>query len=192
MFQTHMSDSITERLDDLQRRLTYVARGWPPGAFFASERLWFGSRLEESQIAAVEQRYGILLPADYRGFLTRIGNGGQAFDVRLLSFSEAIAAADHDRCRLQEPFPFTGETAADKQIAQALTTIDDNYCFNGALRIGDHGCAYYDYLILNGPHSGTVWHDGREFEAAFLPCASPAGDGIASYLDWLIEHLRSG
>lgn len=181
---TQTSDAI----QDLRRRLTHVARGWPQGAYRASDDLWFGPRLSEAEIAAHEVALGVRFPQEHREFLREIGNGGQAFDMRLLSLTEVIDAAGSDGCRLNEPFPFTGDRAQDEQLMRSLPGADGDESYqgvHGALRVGDEGCARYDYLVLNGPHAGSMWHDGRDLEQPFLP------HGL-SFLEWLIARLRSG
>src|SRR5262245_16016748 len=69
--------SLVERVEQIAAKLRPVARygyrgGYRP--FGGVGRLW--PPLTEQQVSAFETRHGIELPAEYREFITRVGDGG--------------------------------------------------------------------------------------------------------------------
>lgn len=54
----------------------------------------------------------------------------------------------------------------------------------GAVYVAHRGCAYYDWLIVSGPHRGQVWTDKRTEDGTIEPTATSF---TAWYLRWLGE-----
>jgi hypothetical protein len=53
----------------------------------------------------------------------------------------------------------------------------------GAVYLAHHGCAYYDWLIVSGPHRGQVWTDNRADDGNLDPAAPSFSDWYMGWLD---------
>lgn len=106
--------------------------------------------LTEREVQAFEQTYNLRLPEDYRFFLQEAGNGGAGPYYGLKTLATAAQVCDS-----RVPFPFI-EQATHVDLGQwEYWYNNDGYA--GLLEICHQGCAYYSYLVINGPAYGTVW-----------------------------------
>jgi hypothetical protein len=153
----------------------------------------FHPPLTESEVAAMEARTGITLPEEYRGFITRVGDGGAgpAFGLFRLSSALRESKADRHPHLLATPFPHLekynpdtdpeviafwdradlGEVSEDEQRFQSHRQAA------GTLALCDEGCGYLHLLVVTGPTRGTMWIDSRGADAGFIPLN-------ATFLDW--------
>lgn len=143
-------------------------------------RYRFEPPLDEAALEAVEARVGVRFPADYRTFVTRLGNGGAGpyYGVHGLRPDAAWA-----RFR---PFPFMKEweppDADDEDYDEIMEAA-----FEGLLALAEHGCGYRSHLVVNGPAAGQVWGDWTCVGEALAPEAESFG---AWYHGWLERSLR--
>ncbi|MFF9914847.1 SMI1/KNR4 family protein [Streptomyces sp. NPDC013457] len=124
-----------------------------------------------------------------------------------------------DLTRLAEPFPEQGpdpklleELAAEQpeeedfeeteEFDDAIKAWDerwDGVMFNpdrtvGAIVISTRGCALRDWLVISGPHRGTMWSDDRADEVDLAPHLDDDGTPMTFarwYTDWLHQAERS-
>ncbi|MFJ4467429.1 SMI1/KNR4 family protein [Streptomyces sp. NPDC089424] len=123
-----------------------------------------------------------------------------------------------DLSRLAEPFPEKGpdpqlleELAAEQpeeedfdeveEFDDAIESWDerwDDVMFNpdrtvGAIVIATRGCALRDWLVVSGPHRGTMWSDDRADEVDLAPRLNDDGTPVTFarwYTDWLHQAER--
>ncbi|MER5424314.1 SMI1/KNR4 family protein [Streptosporangium roseum] len=143
-------------------------------------RYRFKPPLDEAALAAVEARIGVRFPADYRTFLTRLGNGGAGpyYGVHGLRPDGAWA-----RFR---PFPFTQEWEPPDQDDEDYDDVMEA-AFEGLLPIAEHGCGYRSHLVVKGSAAGQVWGDWTCVGEVLAPEAESFGTW---YHDWLASSLR--
>jgi len=167
-----VTNDIAELSDMLRRLRTADTRF----RVFRSEQHCYrlGPTLTEDELAAFESANRVRLPADYRRFLSVLGNGGAGPYYGL----EPPGTFRRD---LSRPFPFTTATDALTDEEPERLAVPDEY--PGILEFCHQGCAIYSYLVVNGPAYGTVW-DGRE---DFCPTGVAFG---AWYRRWLERALR--
>ena len=120
-------------------------------------RYLFGAVLSAARVSAFESAHRVHLPADYRCFLTTVGNGGAGPYYGL----ERLGAFDRD---LSTPFPFAGATEPLTDAKQHC----HGYAFPGILEFCHQDCANYSYLVVNGAAFGTIWK-GRPEDDDFRP-----------------------
>ena len=115
-------------------------------------RYRFKPPLGEAALEAIEARIGVRFPADYRTFLTRLGNGGAGpyYGVHGLRPDGAWARFP--------PFPFTREWEPPDQDDEDYDDVMEG-AFEGLLPVAEHGCGYRSHLVVNGPAAGQVWGD---------------------------------
>lgn len=174
-------------LERMRLKMDAVRAGDPArSAFGAGGR--FGDQylvnppVDELQLLAAERRLGMLLPAEFRAFLLRIGNGRMGpgygmdpveparFDARMTS---AFPYSESDGRRLRELIR-TASASHDWDPVNAYSWDGE-----GAIAIADHGCGTYDILVVRGPDRGRVWSTGD-----FLcPATDEAGDPV-DFIDW--------
>ncbi|WP_331127114.1 SMI1/KNR4 family protein [Longimicrobium sp.] len=149
--------------------------------------------LSPGEVAAVEARLGVALPEEYRGFITRVGDGGAGPAYGLFSLAAALreAKADAHPQVLAIPFPHvqTYNPDEDPEViafwdrADAGEVSDDEQRLQGAREAGgtlplcDEGCGYLHLLVVTGPTRGTMWVDSRGADAGFIPLN-------VTFLDW--------
>ncbi|MEU7001453.1 SMI1/KNR4 family protein [Nonomuraea sp. NPDC046570] len=151
------------------------------GLFGAREhRYRFMPPLDEAALEAIEARIGVRLPADYRTFLTRLGNGGAGpyYGVHGLRPDDAWARF--------HPFPFMEEWEPPDLDDEGYDDVMEA-AFEGLLAVAEHGCGYRSHLVVNGPAAGQVWGDWTCVGEALAPEAESFG---AWYHDWLEGSLR--
>jgi hypothetical protein len=144
--------------------------------------------LGEADLAAVEARHRIALPADFRLFLGRVGNGGAGPGYGLSRWGEENEGhqvrpwgPEHD---LSKPFPhrkaWTGSGYLDEPVREEYDDIEEyervharwadpetrlnDYWEAAALDFGNvrlchYGCGQWAFLVVNGPCAGEVWRD---------------------------------
>lgn len=151
----------------------------------------FNPPLSESAVAAFEAQQGVHLPADYREFITQIGDGGAGPHYGMEKL--AIAAKDS---ALTSPFPWSAETT--------ITTEDDIDLWDrppGVLMLSQRGCGYYDILVVTGAQRGHMWSD---FSAGSGALVFSHESFMVWYVEWaerciatikrepLIDQIRIG
>jgi hypothetical protein len=153
----------------------------------------FHPPLSEDEVAAVEARLGITFPPEYRGFITRVGNGGAGPAYGLFRLSTALAecGADKHPQLLAIPFPhletYNPDTdpeviafwdRADRgEVSEAEQRLQSPREGAGTLPLCDEGCGYLHLLVVSGPTRGAIWIDNRGADAGFSPLN-------VTFLDW--------
>jgi len=198
--------------------LRYLARARAKTFGANGHHFLMNSVLAEPVVGAFEQANDIRLPADYRHFLTTIGNGGAGPCYGVFPLGEMDGTrerlhhwAQNDGFvgKLSEPFPFTSdwndlsgkpaeehlgedESEYDTRMAQFEERYWSSSLVNGAIPVCHKGCAIRVWLIVTGPQTGLLWRDGRaEFSGlspARLKDNSPATFSLW-YREWLQDAL---
>jgi SMI1 / KNR4 family (SUKH-1) len=175
--------------------------------------------LSEEAVREFEQAHRVTLPAEYRGFLIHVGNGGAGPAYGLFKLAEMDDGHGHAPWRedngfigvLSKPFPHTepwndlsGEPeedlerdmAEDPEYEEAYNMWEKDYWspanVNGAVPICHLGCAYRQWLVVTGPEAGNVWCDDRVDKAGLRPLEQPGRERVSFlqwYQSWLDEAL---
>jgi uncharacterized protein (TIGR02996 family) len=147
----------------------------------------------ETDLLAFETRHGILLLAEYRAFLLRIGNERLGTGSGLLPLP-----LDGEVPSLRTPFPnspaviqrlafeWTYAEAHEGQLPPAdLDPVEVRHSTEGCLRLVQWGNSNESYWLgVNGPARGQVWVDGDWYN----PLTNSRGD-IHNFLSWYEEWL---
>ncbi|MBH5335410.1 SMI1/KNR4 family protein [Streptomyces pactum] len=161
--------------------------------------------LTEAEVRAVERSLAVELPAEYRSFLLEVGAGGAGPDYGLFP----LRPPGPDTPPSPEP-PFRPELTAELESGEPeRDDYADEAAFlaayqlwdaradelhdaltDGTLCIGERGCAYYNLLVINGPHLGTVWEDVRAVGEGVVPLRLPGGTGPVPFARWYLNWLH--
>jgi hypothetical protein len=169
--------------------------------------------LSDSEVSAFERDHKIVLPSDYRQFVTEVGNGGAGpfYGVFPLGFMDD----NFDQCpwqendgfvgTLSEPFRFQEEwndlsgypeadlmnrveTEYNRQIEQFEGKYWSSELMNGALPICHEGCALRIWLVVTGKQAGRLWEDRRSEYKGLRPVRLADGSA-ATFSEWYSEWL---
>lgn len=167
--------------------------------------------LREADVHAFEERHGITLPDDYRGFLIKFGNGGAGPYYGVLKLGEMddnfgfAPWLDGFVGSLSTPFPFTEawndltgrpypDRITNEQYEHDLDAFEKHYWrpIDGATPICHLGCAMRVWLVITGSERGHVWLDDRASDNGISPVLGKNGERLtfgAWYQTWLDEAL---
>lgn len=155
--------------------------------FLRNERgIRFSAPAVETDLLQFERRHGIALPAEYRAFLLRVGNGVT------LSANRGLHHFEHREsfAQLGRAFPYT---LAD--VARVLAALRNAvpFDFDGCdLEYSDEGClsvAAATVLVVRGELRGQVWHYGEY--TSFTPWSDGEfthPTGFFDYFQWVLDH----
>jgi hypothetical protein len=201
----------------VRRSLAKLSAASPSVFGVESHRFQLERPLSEAKIRAFEEVYSISLPADYRHFLTQVGNGGAGpfygvFPLGMMDSGFGLQRwkeADGIIGVLKEPFPLneewndlTGKPSDDEDFDEAIERFDAHYfnssIMSGAFPICHAGCALRIWLAVSGEQAGNLWYDKRAEYGGVTPLTDDTGTPLrfaAWYEEWLdhcfgIAHLR--
>jgi hypothetical protein len=169
--------------------------------------------LSAAEIAAFERDHRIVLPSEYRQFITEVGNGGAGPFYGL--FPLGVMDDNFDQRPWQEndgfvgmlstPFPFKEEwndltgrpdeelatenpEEYEKQIEKFCEKYWSSVLVNGAVPICHEGCALRIWLVVTGGEAGKLWEDGRSEYSGLRPVRLADGSA-ATFSEWYEDWL---
>ena len=163
----------------------------------------FNSCLTEDTLQSFVKSFGLTLPADYKYFLTQIGNGGSGPAYGLLPLLEwNIELEIRDNNFLSTDFPHVDKW----NVTQDFDTDDEDYTeteefqkwekeyfsnthITGSMRICHYGCAIYYLLVVSGNNAGQIWVDDRANDNGIYPAISKSTGRRLTFLNWYDEWL---
>jgi hypothetical protein len=124
-----------------------------------------GPPMEEAELHAIECKYELELPPEYRAFLTRFGDTSVGPGHVFRRVNEGLTAQSKNRFPLSKPLLGT-LSPEHLHIPQLQEEEDAVRLFklwepipkeSGVLELCDYGCLIYGVLILSGPYRDQVW-----------------------------------
>lgn len=184
----------------------------------SSHEYEFNLPLTRKEFELVEKKYNCTFPAEYKDFITQIGNGGAGPFYGL--FPMEIEDDNHGYCSweeghlisdLSQPFPFTEKWNLSNDFFQQEPDPDEdtpsdieekmwndwydrlqndywNVC-HGAIPICHQGCGVRNLLIITGPEAGNIWSDFRMDYAGLEPVLTPDGKPM-TFTQWYTSWLN--
>lgn len=117
-----------------------------------TEKAVLGPPLTEAQISDFEDSHGVLLPEEFRQFLTRIGHGGYGPTYGLLPM-ERWVSRQTGVGQLAESFPIV----PDLDIPQGPADQGEFAgSFPGTITVVYRGCSDFTLLVVTGPGRGRL------------------------------------
>ncbi|MDJ0644260.1 MAG: hypothetical protein QNJ15_15710 [Erythrobacter sp.] len=155
--------------------------------------------LPEEAAATFERLSGVQLPADYRQFLTQIGNGGAGPYYGIYPFCEEEEGPLPDEILRDVAKPFAlqstwnGNPPGEAGSRTHFEPDDAYYSFSvmaGALPIATQGCALDYWMVVSGPQAGQIWFDKRTDAEGIEPVLDAEGQ-IMTFGPWYEAWLDS-
>ncbi|GLF93406.1 SMI1/KNR4 family protein [Streptomyces yaizuensis] len=209
----------------IRERVAALGALEPAGKVFgAAGHGWtLADPLSKDEVTGLEEQLGVVLPEEYRTFLTRVGAGGAgpAYGLFPVRHTEGRWSWDGDSADLTDlsllarPFPGAHPAADAVDALRAQCPDEDDFAgvedfetayeaweerwadvfldparTAGAVVICDLGCALREWLVVSGPHRGTVWSDPRADDADLEPLLDREGHPLTFhrwYTRWLEE-----
>lgn len=138
-------------------------------------------RLPLRALLAWELGHGLTLPAEYREWLTWMGNGGVGPDNGLYPLEDwNLVYGQREEGSPEQPFPF--DEAGE---------LDSGQLRHGTVSLSTQGC-YEHFLVVSGPCAGEVWVDDRSSDGGLYPETSGTLRlGFYDWIDsWITRSLR--
>ncbi len=197
---------IEERLEIIRNKLETLRTRDTEFATFGSNEPWAGHQYilnpcaTEEDVAEFEGASAVVLPPEYRLYLTKIADGGAGPFYGLYSLGQAVDALVEHFSTEQEyfedyfrPFPFHTDEVWNQIRAVESWETDDPLNFDfpddlpGMVYLCEYGCGGYYVLIVSGEQYGTVWYyhsDGYGF-----PCYKHEQPfGFFDFMEWWLDE----
>ncbi len=161
--------------DDVHQALARLRNSASPADYEAKAHGYrLHPPLSEAEALAVEERLGVRLPAEYREYVTLIGDGGAGPGFGLHSLRELMAkgvkARRKSRDDLADPSRPFGRPATVREASRL-----GGFPTHGVIVLCDTDCAGGCCLVTAGLERGWVWTYSNIGEYA------PAGDSAPAY-----------
>lgn len=167
-----------ERIEIISRKLEELKNLDKRYSIFGSSRhkQKLGNRLREEEIIQIEKENRVVISADYKEILQRLGNGGAGCGYGLESLNLR---------EIDPPYIGTDEILRDYQGIEGQIGMVDISKVSGYIKLFDYGCGLETGLIVKGKEKGVLIRfdcDGRfgKIENKSL---------LDLYEDWLDESL---
>jgi hypothetical protein len=206
--------------DDIRNKLRLLQRSAEARNVFGalSHGYQMHLPLTEEEIGRFETVHGVRLPADYRGFLIHVGNGGAGVAYGVFKLGEMDDNWGVQKWQendgfvgtLSKPFPHTerwndlsgypeydDEQAVEKgyedKYEELLNKFDERYWggeqVHGAIPICHRGCALRNWLVITGSETGHIWCDDRADLNGLYPLQE-YGVGRVTFMQWYNAWLE--
>lgn len=180
--------SIEDRLADIRNGLREAARR-KLAPFGSSDRSFgLGSPAVEAEVSEFERACGVSLPAEYRTFITTLGDGGAGPGHGLLPLARGLEYDVEPVTPelLRTPFEFA-------EFTDALHLLDrgtDEYQPRpGSITISTEGCHVRHFIVVTGPTRGQMWIDHTTADGGYWPLDVGF---LTWYERWLNDVLVGG
>ena len=137
------------------------------------------------EVAAFEERYGLVLPPDYRSFILDVGNGGSVgpeYGLLPLAVIPPYWASLHDYAdSLQRSFELHSEWVWEDEPEHPTLAARVSSATHGVILLGEEGCGARWVLVVRGTTPGAVWFASGEG-------TTPAAPTFTAWMDSLLGH----
>lgn len=191
------------KFDEVKSKVEFVQKylkGKSPETLFGSNRHKFelSPCLSDNEISEFETKHNIVLPAQYRRFISEIGNGGMGPGLGVIALGFQNYRENPDPLYYPEylsvPFQYTETWNYDFETFDFENEADEEYEYRlaGSIPIALYGCTHECQLVITGEEAGNIWWDERGTDYGILPHTDSNGnhiDFITWYDSWLDEII---
>jgi SMI1 / KNR4 family (SUKH-1) len=169
-----------------------------------SHKYKFNKCLTKNEVNNFENDHKIILPAEYKNFITQIGNGGSGpayglFELNSWNFELDINIAfflnqnfpHTEKWNLEQKFDINEDDYFDTPAYQSWEQeYYSNIHITGSMRICHYGCAIYYMLVVTGNEKGNIWVDDRASDFGIYPAISKITGQKLQFIEWYNEWLN--
>ena len=179
--------------DDLRRVTAKLSILFSRGSLTSTSRRAIALQppLNEERVAAYEREQGIVLPADYRAFITRVFGCGNWPFYRLRELGVPDREDDLKDLEPSAPFPYTFtrplicDPANQDPYWEALERGESD---RGWIPLCTEGCGMNAILVVTAADPevvGTVWYFDLANDCGIFPLVHPTTREPLRFLSWL-------
>jgi len=195
-------EAIDRRIHSIMEKSKKLSTKQPVFSCGEFPPIW-NKPISEKQVAKYESSHGIVLPADYRRFITTVANGGSQPFYGLHGLPEKGSKHRDVVADVSAPFPYTihsplnlftlSDEGWDELYGDEEDENDNGILFDaGFLLLCTEGCGMDSILIVNStdPETyGTVWYYDMANDCGIFPLTNPKNGKVMSFLDWLEYYV---
>ncbi len=173
--------SIDERIRAIMKKMEELEPEWD-------------KPLKKERVEKYEKENGIVLPEDYKRFITTVaGSGEQPFYglYRLIGEPKQPESVNVNKkfpLTVRKPFDLLQyEELSDEEFEDTVEKVAVGYVF-----LCHEGCGMYSVLIVNAEDKdtyGTVWYYDFANDVGLFPLINPATNNTMRFLDWLEYYV---
>lgn len=145
------------------------------------------------ELLEFEASHQVVVPEEYRAFLTRVSRGSAGPAYGLVPFEKTLwpELEPLPSRFLATPFRFETAFQPEDDPDDTADEIDDGKAAetSGTLVLCHEGCAYFHFLVCSGAARGQMWLDNTGSGGPY----SPLGVGFFDWYErWLDDVLEGG
>jgi len=187
--------NVDSRIQNIMEKMERLSSKHPEDTCGEFPPKW-GEPLTEQAVIKFEKEQGIVLPEDYRRFITTVAASGTQPFYGLCS--PIGKRSSHEiRANLKEKFPLTVRRPLNvyeltDDAYEALYERNEPNVDAGYILLCDEGCGMYSILIVNAEDVetyGTVWYYDLCNDAGIYPLIHPVTKQTMNFLDWLEYYV---
>lgn len=152
--------------------------------------------LDEKVVEKYEKDNGIVLPKDYRRFITTVAESGTQPFYGLYSLVGKLPGYER-RADVDKKFLYTVRKPLDiagisDEEYKAIYMTEELNVDTGYVLLCHEGCGMLSILIVNTDDEetyGTVWYYDLANDAGIYPLINPVTHKTMSFLDWLEYYV---
>lgn len=193
--------NMEEQLDRIKEKIEQLKKIDINFSLFGSNKHKYqlNECISEEVLQNFENNYKVVLPLEYKEFLTKIGNGGVGPAYGLEPFENALfddLDFKNPNSLLQPNKPFSHTKPWNEEFIPTVNIEDDEEEFekqyaefnrdlmNGVLSICNFGCGIRINLVVNGLEYGNLWTDDRANEGGIYPSLELGNNNKITFLNW--------
>ncbi len=151
---------------------------------------YINEALTEEEAQEFEKKHGIVLPPDYRAFITHMFDGGvgpqQIMPIQWWDSVHNAVYLGSLGNTLSQPFLLTDTWRDDDENEEQ---IDYDAIINGTIRLAHIGCGNFLFLAVNGEEYGNIWIDDRASNGEIVPYIDQKTGNRMTFETWYFNWL---
>lgn len=175
---------IDKRIEEIMKKMDRLSEKHPEFNCGAFPPKW-DKPLSEKTVKDYEIENEIILPKDYRRFITTVASSGtQPFYGLYSLIKQEITVAVNQKFPYTVRKPLNIEELSDEAYNAFIEKEGDK----GYVPLCHEGCGMYSILIVNTDDEetyGTVWFYDLANDAGIFPLINPVNHKTMCFLDWL-------